>query len=310
MAWSSPFGRWQGPLAGVSSLDLAAAAGKVMSGAGLQLVVATDVTSNASHLPGLANWVLDSRARDPRTGVSMLETAEKVAAESGITRAELDELAALRSAQYGAALAGDRAFQRRYLVAAQVSQDSGPPRVIAFDDGVRAAVPEEMAALPPTAQGGLHTPASQACPADGAAGALVATAAEVRELASGAGVAHILAVAFARADPGRMPQAPVASAQAALEVAGLSFRQVDAVTTHAPFAVSDIYFSRQTGVAVEKMNAYGCSLVYGHPQGPTGLRSVAELIEELRQRGGGTGVFAGCSAGDAGAAIAVRVDDR
>jgi Thiolase, C-terminal domain len=44
------------------------------------------------------------------------------------------------------------------------------------------------------------------------------------------------------------------------------------------------------------MNSYGCSLIFGHPQGPTGLRSVTELIEELRQRGGGTGLFTGCAA--------------
>ena len=47
------------------------------------------------------------------------------------------------------------------------------------------------------------------------------------------------------------------------------------------------------------MNNYGCSLIWGHPQGPTGLRSVIELIEELVQRGGGRGLFVGCAAGDA-----------
>jgi acetyl-CoA acetyltransferase len=57
------------------------------------------------------------------------------------------------------------------------------------------------------------------------------------------------------------------------------------------------------------MNSYGCSLIFGHPQGPTGLRSIAELIEELRERGGGTGLFTGCAAGDTGAAVVLRVDD-
>jgi hypothetical protein len=51
------------------------------------------------------------------------------------------------------------------------------------------------------------------------------------------------------------------------------------------------------------------SLIFGHPQGPTGLPSVAELIEELRQRGGGVGLLTGCAAGDTGAAVVVRVDD-
>ena len=57
-----------------------------------------------------------------------------------------------------------------------------------------------------------------------------------------------------------------------------------------PFAVNDLYFARETGIKAEDMNAYGCSLVYGHPQGPTGLRSIAELIETLRLRGGGLGL--------------------
>ena len=81
------------------------------------------------------------------------------------------------------------------------------------------------------------------------------------------------------------------------------------MTTHNPFAVNDIYFSRQTGFPLERMNSYGCSLIFGHPQGPTGLRPVTELIQELRLRGGRTGLFAGCAAGDTGAAAVVRVTD-
>ena len=65
-----------------------------------------------------------------------------------------------------------------------------------------------------------------------------------------------------------------------------------------------------TGADVQRMNNYGCSLVWGHPQGPTGLRGVIELIEELVQRGGGYGLFQGCAAGDSSMAVIVRVDDR
>ena len=42
---------------------------------------------------------------------------------------------------------------------------------------------------------------------------------------------------------------------------------VDAVTTHNPFAVSDIYFSQMTGYPLDRMNSYGCSLIFGHPRG-------------------------------------------
>ena len=57
------------------------------------------------------------------------------------------------------------------------------------------------------------------------------------------------------------------------------------------------------------MNNYGCSLVWGHPQGPTGLRAIIELIEELALRGGGHGLFTGCAAGDSAMAVVVNVAD-
>ena len=55
------------------------------------------------------------------------------------------------------------------------------------------------------------------------------------------------------------------------------------------------------------MNNYGCSLIWGHPQGPTGLRAVIELIEELVLAGGGYGLFHGCAAGDTAMAVVLRV---
>jgi acetyl-CoA acetyltransferase len=385
MAWSSPFTKWQGTLAEVPSLDLAAdvtaralaqrgvdpgqldgvvlgwtipqpdifygaptlaarlgaagvsgpmisqacatsvaclasAAGAVSAGAGLQLVVAADRTSNGPQViypapsamggaPVSAHWVLDSFARDPWAGTSMLDAGEAVAAESAVSREELDDLAALRSDQYGKALTDDRGFQRRYMVEAQIPRKRQDPLIVTADEGVRRIDREEIRALRPASPDGLHTFATQTHPADGTAGALVTTTGQARELAQGEGVARVLATGFARAPKGHMPQAPVPAAMAALDSAGLSISQVNAVTTHNPFAVNDIYFSRQTGYPLDQMNAYGCSLIFGHPQGPTGLRSIAELIEELRLRGGGTGLFTGCAAGDTGAAVVLQVTD-
>ncbi len=85
---------------------------------------------------------------------------------------------------------------------------------------------------------------------------------------------------------------------------------MDAVKTHNPFALNDILFSRQTGFALDKMNNFGCSLVWGHPQAPTGSRSVIELVEELTQRGGGKGLYVGCAAGDTAMAVVIEVSDR
>ena len=97
------------------------------------------------------------------------------------------------------------------------------------------------------------------------------------------------------------------AARAALADAGLSIGQMKAIKTHNPFAVNDVYFAREMGVALDAFNRYGSSLVFGHPQGPTGTRLVIELIEELVLLGGGPGLFVGCAAGDTAAAIVVDV---
>jgi len=88
----------------------------------------------------------------------------------------------------------------------------------------------------------------------------------------------------------------------------MSLRISDAIKTHNPFAVNDVLFSRQTGVDLARMNNYGCSLVWGHPQAPMGTRSVIELIEELVVRGGGYGLFTGCAAGDTAMAVVIEVN--
>ncbi len=67
-------------------------------------------------------------------------------------------------------------------------------------------------------------------------------------------------------------------------------------------------FSNGLGLPLEKVNNYGSSLIWGHPQGPTGMRLVMELIEELAARGGGYGLFSGCAAGDTAAALVLRVN--
>jgi acetyl-CoA acetyltransferase len=297
---------------------LHAAASAVVAGAGRQLVVTTDRISNGPTLswpapsgmggaPVTSHWVLDSFARDPWADAGMLAAAEAVAAEMGATREELDDLTALRWEQYAASLADDRAFQRRYQVPVEIPQRRGSLTLDA-DEGIRPKTRDGIGALPPAGPGALHTFASQTHPADGCAGALVTTEAGAREL-SGEGVVRILGAGFARVAKSRMPQAPVPAARSALQAAGLDFDDVQAITTHNPFAVNDLYFARETGIKPEDMNIYGCSLVFGHPQGPTGLRSIAELIETLRLRGGGVGLFTGCAAGDTGAAVVLEVTD-
>ena len=104
-----------------------------------------------------------------------------------------------------------------------------------------------------------------------------------------------------------MPVAPVPASQQALAAAGINIKDVKAIKSHNPFAVNDIIFSREMGVDLDNMNNYGCSLIWGHPQGPTGMRGIMEMIEELVITGGGYGLFQGCAAGDSAMAVVIEV---
>lgn len=286
----------------------------------VQLVVATDRTSNGPTViypapsgqggaPRTTNWVLDSFARDPWAGQGMLAAGDGVARAHGFTRPEADDLKVQRYEQYLTSLSDDRAFQRRYMVPVRIPGRRGQDLVLEADEGVRPVDADSIAALGTVSPEGIHTFATQTHPADGCAGAVVTSTSRAREMAGGGGVVQLLASGTSRVGKGRMPEAPVPAARAALEAAGLSLSSVDLVTTHNPFAVNDLYLSRETGFPLARMNVRGSSLVFGHPQGPTGMRSIAELVEELRLRGGGVGLFTGCAAGDTGMALVVRVTD-
>ena len=284
------------------------------------LVVTTDRTSNGPQViyprpsapggsPEIENWVQDSFARDPWAGEAMFTTGELVSAEEDITREELDDITALRYEQYSRSLENDREFQKRYMVPVTIPQKRKDPIVVDEDYGVFPTTRKGLAKLRPMADGGVVTFGSQTHPADGTAGMVVTGEERARELGDGEGVVKLLATGFARVAKARMPKAPVPAAEMALDDAGLSIAEVDVIKTHNPFAVNDAYFARRMGVQVKDMNNYGSSLIFGHPQGPTGARLIAEMVEELRLRGGGTGLFTGCAAGDSGAALVVRVED-
>jgi acetyl-CoA acetyltransferase len=163
----------------------------------------------------------------------------------------------------------------------------------------------------PASEGGTVTYASQTRPADGNASVIVATTDRAREMAAEGHLRiRIRGFGQARAEPALMPAAPIPAARIALERAGIGLQQLAAVKSHNPFVVNDIVFACETGFPVERMNNFGSSLVFGHPQGPTGTRLIIELIEELVIRGGGFGLYHGCAAGDAGFAVVIEVDDR
>ncbi len=218
-----------------------------------------------------------------------------------------DALTLHRFAQYRAV---DDDFRERTLEA-PVDPSVGRARqdpVIA-DEGVSEADPARVAALKPVIEGGTVTYAGQTHPADGCAGLIVASRERARELSSDPALeVAIVASGQARAELAHMPEAPIPAARQALDRAGIGIGDIAAIKTHNPFIVNDWAFAKAFQIdPFERMNASGSSLVFGHPQGPTGMRLVVELIEELRRKGGGYGLFTGCAAGDSAMALVLRV---
>lgn len=287
------------------------------------LAITCDKTSNGPHIyypnplaPGgkgeSEEWVWDSFNCDPYARNAMIETAENVAAESGISWEEQNAVTLLRYEQYQDALKNNAAFHRRYMVTPLDVKDLSGRKVLATvtdDEGVYPTTTEGLSRLHAVKQGGTVSFGTQTHPADGNCGIVVTSWERARELSRDRAVEiQVLGFGQARAKKGFMAQATVLAARIALNAADVRLSEIKAIKTHNPFAVNDIYLARELDISLESFNNYGCSLIFGHPQGPTGMRLVIELIEELAVLGGGYGLFTGCAAGDTGAGIVLRVD--
>lgn len=289
------------------------------------IIVAADRVSNGPQIyypnpagPGgtgiTENWTMDNFSCDPLGGHSMVQTAENVALEHGITTEQQHEVVLRRQQQYSDALADDKAFQKRFM---SLPFDVPKPNFkkiagqIDGDEGIEESNLEGLGKLRPVMEGGSVTFGGQTHPADANATIIMTTPEKAQAFSSKPEIEiRLVGFGLARVELAGMPKATVPAARHALEQAGLSINQLDAIKTHNPFAVNDIYFARETGIDVMEMNNFGCSLIWGHPQAPMGLRSVIELIEELVLKGGGTGMFAGCAGGDTAMAVVIKVSDR
>ena len=260
------------------------------------------------------DWIMDNIKGDPWAKVSMVETAENCATKWQITTEQQHDLVLRRYQQYQDALADDQSFQKRYMVLPMEVPDSNFRKTtgtLEGDEGVFATTREGLAKLKPVMEDGTVTFGGQTYPADGHTAVVITTEERAKEMSANPDIrVRFLGFGMARVDKAYMPAAPVPAAERALKQAGKTIDEIDAIKTHNPFAVNDVVFAQETGADLEQMNNYGCSLIWGHPNSPTGLRATIELVEELAIRGGGTGLFTGCAAGDSAMAVVVEVADR
>lgn len=287
-------------------------------------VLMTDRCSNGPHTiwpnpmgPGgeviSENWLMDNFNSDPNVGLKMIETAENVAKEGGFTKEQCDELTLRRYEQYLDSVANDREFQKRYMFPAEVKVSRKKTKLVEEDEGVTPTTKEGLARLKPVIPGGVLSFGAQTFPADGNCAVTVTTEEKAQELSADPAVKiRIVSYGFSRTKPGYMAAAPVPASKMALESAGLKMGDIQVIKTHNPFVVNDLYFGQQMGVdpvgkETPGFNNYGCSMIYGHPQGPTAGRLIIEGIEETVMKGGGYFLWTGCAAGDTGGAMILKI---
>ncbi len=249
--------------------------------------------------------VWDNFGFDPATGKAMITTAGIAARKYKMDKKEVDELAFYRYQQYFEAKRSG--FLDRVLVPLEVLNLQGRPLGRIDDDlGIRELTLDAlrgMRELDTCVTSGTQTHAS-----DGMATLLVCSKDKVGDLSPRPEIdIQLIAKAEVRTHPSLMPEAPAFAVQKLLGRCGLTMADMAVVKNHNPFAVNDVVFAKVLGYDWHGMNKTGCSLVWGHPQGPTLTRIVIEALEEAVSLGGGHVLVFGCAAGDVGIAALLKV---
>ncbi|MGD8522799.1 MAG: thiolase family protein [Desulfobacterales bacterium] len=279
----------------------------------------TDRCSNGPHAiwpnpmgPGAQviseDWLMDNFNLDPWGGTAMIKTAENVAKEADVNREQCDALTLRRYEQYKDSLADSRAFQKRYMYPVMLKVSKKKTIMLEEDEGVMETTAEGLAGLKPVLPDGVHTFGAQTHPADGNCAVVVTTREKAKEFSADPQVEiQLVSYGYARAKPAHMAAAVYPAVQMAMDGANITANDVKAIKTHNPFAVNDIVLAEKLNIDWNIINNYGCSMIYGHPQGPTAGRLIIEGIEEVVMAGGGYMLFGGCAAGDTAAAIVMKV---
>jgi len=251
--------------------------------------------------------VWDNFGFDPATGNAMIATAGITARKYKIEREEVDEVAYHRHQQYFETKSSG--FLDRVLVPLDVLNLQGRLLGRIDDDlGVRPltlAGLRAMRELDSCVTGGTQTHA-----ADGMATLLVTSAGKARELSPRPEIdIRFVAKTEVRTSPNLMPEAPALAVRKLLKRNDLTMADMAVVKNHNPFAVNDVIFAKLLECDWREMNKTGCSLVWGHPQGPTLTRLLIEALEEAVDLGGGHVLLFGCAAGDVGIAALFEVSE-
>jgi len=218
---------------------------------------------------------------------SMAQTAENVADEFGISRADQDAFA-LRSQQRAEAAIASGAFAAE-IVPVTVPQRRGDPAVITTDEHPRpGSTLEGLAKLKPIVRGnGTITAGNASGINDGACAVLLASGTAARTYGLEP-IARVIAWAVAGVEPRIMGIGPAPAAEKALALAGLDIAQMDVIELNEAFAAQGLASLRRLGVDDDAahVNPNGGAIALGHPLGMSGARLVTTAAHHLRRTGG------------------------
>ncbi|WP_205895009.1 3-oxoadipyl-CoA thiolase [Metapseudomonas otitidis] len=218
---------------------------------------------------------------------SMPETAENVAAQFGISRADQDAFA-LRSQQRATAAQANGRLGKE-IVPVEIPQRKGPPKVVSQDEHPRGDTTlEQLAKLgTPFRAGGSVTAGNASGVNDGACALLLASPAAARRHGLKAR-ARVVGMATAGVEPRIMGIGPVPATRKVLELTGLSLADMDVIELNEAFAAQGLAVLRELGVADDdpRVNPNGGAIALGHPLGMSGARLVTTALHELEERQG------------------------
>ena len=241
---------------------------------------------------------------DSYCGLPMALTAEKLAAQAGISRKDADAYA-LRSQQAAEAAAKAGVF-REEIVPMEVKQ--GRKSILASEDDHRRpeTTMETLEKLPPSFQkDGMVTAGNASGIVDGAA-AVVVTREKMAKERGLKPIGRIVSWAVAGVDPSIMGIGPVPSTRKALQLAGLKLEQIDRVEVNEAFAAQYLAVEKELGLPREKTNVNGGAIALGHPLGASGTRLIITVLNELRRKGLKYGLATACIGGGQGIAMIVE----
>jgi acetyl-CoA C-acetyltransferase len=232
-------------------------------------------------------------------------TAENVARQYGVSRADQDALAL--ASQQKAAAAQDAGRFKDEIVPFSIAQKKGDPIVFSADEFInRKTSAEVLAGLRPAFdKAGGVTAGNASGLNDGAAGVVLMSAKRADQLGL-TPLARIASYASAGLDPATMGMGPVPASRRALERAGWKPADLDLLEINEAFAAQACAVHNEMGWDLSKVNVNGGAIAIGHPIGASGCRILVTLLHEMQRRNAHKGIASLCIGGGMGVALTVE----